>query len=67
MPGATRSTPAGAADAELLTIAEVAARWKVGYETVRRWCLKGALNVVRVGPHGAIRIPRAEVERYEQA
>lgn len=66
VPGATRPTLAGAADTELLTIPEVAARWKVGYETVRRWCLKGAIAVVRVGPHSAIRIPRSEVERYEQ-
>lgn len=66
MPVARRA-PAAPVDDELLTIAELAARWKVDYETVRRWCVKGAIATKRVGPHRAIRITRTEVGRFEQA
>jgi len=53
---------------ELLTIGAVAQRWGVEYETVRRWCAKGALAHVRVGPGGSvIRISVDEVKRHERA
>lgn len=51
----------------LLSIAQVARRWSVNYETVRRWCDKGAIAHMRLGPKGdVIRIPEAEVERHER-
>lgn len=60
-----RSLRARPPDEPLLPIAAVAARWSMHYETIRRWCAKGALRYTRVGPHGAIRIPLAEIRRHE--
>lgn len=66
MPAAVQRA-ARAGDEELWTIAEVAVRWKMHYETVRRWCEKGAIVTRRVSPRRAIRIPWSEVQRQEQS
>jgi len=56
-----RSIPATArAGVEpLYSIREVAERLNVHYETVRRWIEKGALEAVRIGPNGTIRVPES--------
>lgn len=54
---------------ELMTLQEAAVVLHVHYETVRLWVAKGVFpRVVRVGPAGAIRLYRADVQaqRVEQ-
>lgn len=66
---ATATAPrAAAGPLELLTIAEVAVRWKMDYETIRLWCKKGAIRCLRVGAgvRGHIRIALREVQRHER-
>jgi len=48
----------------LMTVAEVAARWRLGHLAVRRRILDGELRAVRIGRN--VRIEEAEVERYER-
>ncbi len=49
---------------ELLTVAEVAERLKVGRETVRRWLKQGRLHGMMIGGTKAgYRIPRSQLER----
>lgn len=49
-----------------LSINEVASRYGVCRETVRRWLLTGKLQGFRAGERGKWRIPRESVERFEQ-
>lgn len=54
-------------DAEYFTVKELAARWKVNPETVRRLIRRGQLRAVRIGGTKAgHRIERSDVERYER-
>ena len=46
----------------LYSISEVAIRIGVSYETLRRWIEKGAVEAVRVGPDGTIRIPERTLQ-----
>jgi excisionase family DNA binding protein len=50
---------------EALTVAEVAARMKVGHETVRRWLRSQRINGIKTseGATGNWRVPIMEVER----
>ena len=48
----------------LMTCREVAVRYRVHVETVRRWVRKGIVGVVRVGPYHRIRITEAEAKRH---
>ena len=48
-------------DVELLTVKEAAADLRVHPETLRRWIREGSVPCQRVGPHGLIRLKRAEV------
>lgn len=49
---------------KLMTCLEVARAYRVNVETVRRWVRKGAIDVVRVGPHRRIRIRSAEADKH---
>lgn len=53
-------------ESHLYTIAEVAKALKVSDETVRRWCRKGAIPYVMVGPFKLKRITHAELERQRR-
>lgn len=46
-----------------LTVAELAARWKVSERTVRRMVERGSLRGIRIGPQ--LRILIEAIERYE--
>ena len=48
----------------MLTIHEVADRWRVGHSTVRKAINRGQIRAVRIGA-SCIRIPVEEVERLE--
>lgn len=49
---------------ELLTVAEVAARLKLGEETIRVWLREGRIQGIRLSTRRAgWRIPDSEVER----
>ncbi len=49
---------------DLMTVNEVAARWKLGHLAVRRRILDGKLNAVKLGRF--VRIPLASVQEYER-
>jgi len=49
----------------LFTVAELADRWGVSYETVRRYIRKGALPALHVGPTRLLRIPLQTVVTFE--
>lgn len=51
-------------DDEKLTVGQVAKMYGVSDETVRRWCKKGAIAFVMVGPFRLKRITRSEAERH---
>ena len=53
-------------DDELLTVKEAAARISVHPETVRRWIREGTIPHERIGPHGMIRLRRADVDGLSQ-
>lgn len=60
------SSPAGAdAPRILLTLAEVAARWRVHRKTVIRLLSRGEIEGLRIG--GQIRVRAESVEAYEAA
>ena len=46
----------------LYSISDVAMRIGVSYETLRRWIEKGAVEAVRVGPEGTIRLREETVQ-----
>lgn len=46
------------------TVRESADRLTVSVGTLRRWIRKGAIKVVFVGPHRAVRIERDELEKH---
>lgn len=48
------------------TVEELAKRWKVTEETVRRFIRRGDLKSMMLSRKGGHRIPVAEVIRYEQ-
>lgn len=48
----------------LLTCREIATRFHVSYETVRRWVQKGAIESCRVGPERAIRVRLSVAARH---
>jgi len=47
---------------ELLSVGDVAHLYGVSDETVRRWCRKGIIAYVMVGPFRLKRIARVDVE-----
>lgn len=49
---------------ELFTCQEVADKYHVHAETVRRWVRKGIIAVVLVGPYRLVRIRREEAEKH---
>lgn len=51
-------------DAKLLTCRQVAERYGVNVETVRRWVRKEIIAVVFVGPTRRIRITQAEADKH---
>jgi excisionase family DNA binding protein len=60
-------TLGGVAAEEVLTVAEVAQRLRVGQESVRRWLREGKLRGVRTGTvRGGWRIPEPEYERFKR-
>ncbi|MGO8947108.1 MAG: helix-turn-helix domain-containing protein [Ktedonobacterales bacterium] len=48
----------------VLTAEEVAQRWKVNIETVRRWIRSGELQAVDLGGPAGYRIRQAELDRF---
>ena len=48
----------------LMTVGEVAARWKLGHLAIRRRILDGKLDAVKLGRF--VRIPLASVLNYER-
>lgn len=64
-PAAPASTPAPKAE-RLLPISEVAAKYGVSEQTVRRWAIKGVIHYKIVGPYRMKRIPQSEVDRLIQ-
>jgi excisionase family DNA binding protein len=60
----TKPIAGGDDDDALLTAHDVARRYGVDCETVRRWVRKGILPVVRVGPTQRIRFHHGDIERY---
>ena len=48
-----------------LKVEDVAERYRVRPETVRRWLAKGTLKGIRFSARGAWRIKVSELERYE--
>jgi excisionase family DNA binding protein len=55
------------AEAEFLTVSEVAERLRVGQESVRRWLRQGKLRGVRTGAmRGGWRVPEPEFERFKR-
>lgn len=61
----TRAHKPAADEGKLLTPRVAAFRLGVDEETLRRWIRKGAIQVVKVGPHRRQRITEAEVERQK--
>lgn len=49
---------------ELLSVSDVARRYGVSSETVRRWIRKGIIAYVMVGPFRLKRIQRVEADRH---
>lgn len=49
---------------ELLTVREVAERYRVHVVTVKNWVRKGIIAVVRVGPTRRVRITAEEAARH---
>lgn len=64
-------TPVPAAPAvppePMLSTHDVARRYGVSDETVRRWCRKGIIAYVMVGPYRMKRIAKSEAERHFQS
>jgi excisionase family DNA binding protein len=60
MPRKSEGLPA--ADAELISIKEVTARYHISRDTIRRRIADGSITAYRQGPK-LIRIDRAEMER----
>jgi excisionase family DNA binding protein len=48
---------------EWLTVRELAERWKVTPDTIRRWCADGELKGMMIG--SSLRIHRSEIEHHE--
>lgn len=48
---------------DYLTIQEVADRWRVGYDTIRREMRAGTLTYIKIG--GVYRIPKTAVDSRE--
>lgn len=59
----TAMTAAQVIGEELLTVAQVAARYGVSTDSLYRWIEKGALPVVRIGPFRRIRIRARDADR----
>lgn len=49
---------------ELITLGEAARVLRVHIQTIRAWARKGAVRVVKVGPHRLKRIRRSELARH---
>jgi excisionase family DNA binding protein len=50
--------------AELLTVAEAARRLKQSQDTIRRKIATGALEAVRLGEHGPLRVPEEAIAEH---
>jgi excisionase family DNA binding protein len=50
----------------LLTVAEVAERWRLSDETIHRWCRQGALPYVKM-PGGLKRFRLDDIESFERS
>jgi excisionase family DNA binding protein len=48
----------------LLTVAEVAERWKQSEDTVRRKIARGEIQAVRLGEYGPLRVPADELGKH---
>ncbi|MFZ1996495.1 MAG: helix-turn-helix domain-containing protein [Solirubrobacteraceae bacterium] len=48
---------------EFLTVAEIAAQFKVNQQTVRNWIDRGELGAVRLGSR-RVRVPASELARF---
>lgn len=64
-PASAGALGASVTERVLLTVREVAARFGVHEDTIRRWVEKGALDAVRLGPHGPGRKPRVRISEAE--
>lgn len=51
---------------DVMSIIQVARRYGVSSETVRRWLTSGKLKGFRAGEHGKWRILRESVEQFER-
>lgn len=51
---------------EVMSINQVAKRYGVSKETVRRWLVSGQLKGFRAGEHGKWRILKVAVEHFER-
>ena len=50
-------------DFPVLTVGQVAAMLNVHANTVRRWCERGMLRPIRIGPRGDRRFRRSDVDQ----
>lgn len=53
-------------DERWYTVAELAARWRLNVEVLRRWIRRGDVEALALGGKAGYRIRASEVERFEQ-
>ena len=53
-------------DERWYTVAELAERWRLNTEVVRRWIRRGDVEALELGGKAGYRIRASEVERFEQ-